>query len=140
MTMNNGTAAPNDFDLITIRGAFRTTGGTLRGVDVARLFEDQQRGDYISLARMIVAGEIFSFEWNDTFWLPMFQFARDLSIKPGLAPVLGEWAGVYEGWSLAFWFAQPNEWLDGARPVEQLDANPAGVLAAARADRFVATA
>jgi hypothetical protein len=131
---------PCDRDFIAMRAAYRATGGTARGDDLARMLEDRQRGDYVSLARLIVSGEIFSFQWHHTYWVPMFQFElRDLSIKPGPRQVHAELASVFDGWTLAVWFAQPNSWLNERKPVDLLDSDLADVLEAARADRFIAT-
>ena len=70
----------------------------------------------------------------------MFQFElRDLSVKQGPRKVLAELSPVLDGWALAAWFARPNSWLNDRSPVDTLDSNLAAVLAAARADRFVAS-
>ena len=69
----------------------------------------------------------------------MFQFTEDLALKPGLKEVLAELASEYDGQRLAAWFVEPNGWLEEARPIDTLATDPAEVLQAARADRFVAT-
>ncbi|HEX7441459.1 MAG TPA: hypothetical protein VF319_15325 [Caldimonas sp.] len=118
---------------------YRATGGTARGDDLARLLEDHPRGSFVSLARLIASGEVFGFERQHTFWVPMFQFElRDLSIKEGLRQVLAELVTVFDGWALALWFVRPNSSLKDGRPVDLLDSNLAAVLDAARTDRFVA--
>ena len=132
---------PGDHDFVALRAAFRATGGIARGADLACTLAQRRRGDIASLARLIVGAEIFSFEWDDTFWVPMFQFVPGaLAVKPGPRQVLAELSRVYDGWTLAVWFARPNSWLNGCRPVDRLDADLPTVLAAARADRFIATA
>ena len=130
---------PEDRDFLAMHAAYRASGGLARGDDLARLFEDRRCGDFISLAGLITAGEIFSFDWHRSFWVPMFQFElRDLSIKPGPRQVLAELARAFDGWSLAIWFARPNSCLNGHRPVDLLDSDLPAVLDAARTDRFVA--
>lgn len=130
---------PSDRDFFEMRAAYQATGGTARGDDLARLLEDHRRGDSVSLARLIVSGEVFGFEWQRLFWVPMFQFElRDLSLKPGPRRVLAELACEFDGWTLAIWFSQPNCWLNERRPVDVLDSNLPAVLGAARADRFIA--
>lgn len=132
-------AAPGEPDFRALCSAFRNSGGMLRGDDLARLLEDHRCGDFVSLARFITRHEIFSFEWRDTVWVPMFQFnLRNLSIRPGPQRVLAELGGALDGWALAFWFSRPNAWLRGGRPVDLLDADLGHVLRAARADRFTA--
>jgi hypothetical protein len=130
---------PGDREFVAMHAGYRATGGMARGDDLARLMEDRRRGDLASLARLIVTGEIFSFEWHHSFWVPMFQFElRDLTVKPVHQQVLAEFAGVLDGWTLALWFALPNSSLNGHRPVELLDSNLPAVLDAARTDRFIA--
>ncbi len=131
---------PNSRGFAAVLAAYRATGGTVRGDDLGRLMEDHRLGDFLSLARLIASRQVFTFEWRDSFWIPMFQFdQRDLSVKKGSRQVLAELASVFDGWTLAAWFAQPNSWLNDRRPVDLLDSHPASVLAAARVDRFIAT-
>ena len=118
--------------------AFQATGGAARGDELAGLMADRQLGTLVSLARNIVSGEILSFEWRQSFWVPMFQFELDdLSLKKGPRKVFAELVKVLEPWAIAAWFAQPNSWLKYQRPVDLLDSNLTAVFAAARADRFV---
>lgn len=129
-----------DRQFLAMRDAYRRTGGLARGDDFARLLEDQRRGDFVSLAKLIAAGEVLAFEWRDARWIPMFQFnLGDLSIKPAPRRVLGELAKTFDGWSLAVWFVEPNSWLSHRRPVDLIEAELPAVLEAARADRFIAT-
>jgi uncharacterized protein (DUF2384 family) len=84
---------------------------------------------------------VFSFEWNDAFWVPMFQFERDtLSIRLAPRQVLAELAKAFDGWTLAVWFTRPSSALNGRRPIELLDIDLSAVLAMARTDRFVFSA
>ena len=123
-----------------MRAIYHRKGGLARGDDLAHLLEDRARGDFVSLARLIVAGEVFGFESRHGIWIPLFQFdLEDLSIRPGLRPVLVELASEFDGWRLAAWFVEPNAWLDGALPIDLMDSKLSDVVQAARADRFVAT-
>jgi len=131
---------PSDRDFVAMRAGYRATGGIARGDDLARLLEDMQRGDVSTLARLIASGEVFGFDWHGSFWVPMFQFElRDLSVKPSVRQVQTELAQVFDGWTMAVWFAQRNSWLDEQRPVDLLDNQLGAVLHAARADRFIAS-
>jgi len=122
-----------------LRAVFRRTGGLARGDDLARLLEDRQLGDFVSLARLIASGDVFGFEWQTMFWVPMFQFElNDLSLRWNAHSVAAELSGVFDGWRLAAWFAQPNSWLDDRSPVDLLNSDLTAVREAARADRFVA--
>jgi hypothetical protein len=129
----------DEADFTAMRRAYHAAGGFAGGDDLARLLEDTGRGSFASLARRIVGGEVFGFEWRHTFWIPMFQFTEELEVKPGLKAVLAELASEYDGRRLADWFVEPNGWLEERRPIDVLDASPDEVLQAARADRFVAT-
>lgn len=120
--------------------AYKGSGGTARADDLALLLAEKGWGNFSSLARGIVRGEVFSIEWNNHFWLPMFQFEPcDMSMKGSVRKILCELTHVLDNWTLAAWFAEPNIWLKNRCPVDMLDANFPAVFAAARADRFVAT-
>ena len=119
--------------------AYRASGGTARGDDVARLLEDHGLGNFIGLARLVAANEVFGFEWRSTIWIPMFQFdLHDLSVKPSARMVLAELGDGFDGWARAAWFAQPNSWLQCRKPVDLMDKELNQVLSAARADRYIA--
>lgn len=121
-------------------GAFKSSGGTARADDLALLLEEKSKGNFISVARQIVSRDIFSFEWQSHFWVPMFQFDHaDMSVRQEVRRVVHELASVLDNWALAQWFTQPNEWLKNRRPVDMVHSHFSYVLDAARADRFVAT-
>lgn len=127
---------PNAAEFMEMRQAYRATGGLARGDDIARLLDDHHRGNFISLARLIAGGEVFGFEWRGTFWIPVFQFdLGSLTVKPGPRSVLREVGHGWDGWSLATWYAQANDSLDGRRPVDLIDSNLRAVREAARAAR-----
>lgn len=128
---------PSEGGFVALRDAYRATGGMADGDDLARLLEERQLGRYMSLARLIVLGGVFSVEWRGIYWIPMFQFGlHDLSLKPGPRQVLAELKPALEAWPLAAWFARPNMRLGRQRPVDLLDADLAGVLHAARVERL----
>jgi hypothetical protein len=131
---------PSAAGFVALRSAYRASGGTARSDDLARLLQDCRNTDFDRLTRHIVSGEAFGFDWNHLFWVPMFQFdLNDLTLRQGSVQVLAELATAFEGWTLAAWFVQRNAWLNHRRPVDLIDAHLQEVLAAARADRFVAT-
>lgn len=119
--------------------AYKASGGTARADDLALLLAEKGQGGFVSLAKAIVRREVFSIEWNNHFWLPMFQFELcDMSMKRSVRKILCELTHVLDNWTLAAWFAEPNIWLKNRCPVDMLDSNFPAVFAAARADRFVA--
>ena len=132
-------ATPSSTGFTAMLQAYRATGGTARGDDLARLLQDRPNGGYVSLARLIATRKVFSFEWRNTYWVPMFQFdLADLSQRPGAQQVLVELNSEFDDWHAALWFTQPNVWLQGVKPVDLINTDLQAVLEAARADRFVA--
>jgi hypothetical protein len=123
---------PNSGAFVNMLGVFRASGGTARGDDLGRLLEDHRCGDFVSLARLIVSDDIFGFEWRHSYWVPMFQFdLSDLSTRIGPQQVRAA-LGVDEGWRAAVWFARPNRWLMGQRPVDLIESELIAVINAAR--------
>lgn len=130
---------PTSRGFSALLAAYRASGGTARGDDVARLLEDHGLSNYIGLARLISTHEVFGFEWRSSVWIPMFQFdLRDLSVRPSTKRVLAELGDGFDGWASAAWFAQPNSWLQHRKPVDLMNKDLRDVLSAARADRFIA--
>jgi hypothetical protein len=111
-----------------------------RGEDLAHTMAAHRQGDYASLARQIVDRDVLCFDWEASYWLPMFQFdLRDLSVRCDLLPVIGELQNDCDDWALAGWFARAHADLGGRAPVDLLDTDLAAVLVAARAGRQVET-
>lgn len=134
-------AEPCGRDFAAMRETYRASGGIARGDDLARMLSQRQAGDFVSLAMLVLERDVFAFQWQQSFWVPMFQFdLRDLSVQinPNARRVTSVLVDQFDGWALAVWFALPNNWLDGARPVDMLNSNLPAVLEAARADRFIA--
>ena len=124
---------PSSAAFAVLLGAYRNSGGTARGDDLAQLLADRRRGDYVGLARFLVAGHVFGFEWRKTVWIPMFQFdPHDLGVKPGLRQILTELTPCFDGWARAAWFVNANARLGGHRPLDLLDGDMTKVLDAAR--------
>ena len=125
-----------DADFVALQEAYRPYGGLVRAEALAACMTSAGAGGYVALARALVAGKLFSFEWHHAIWLPLFQ------LDPGtLAPcearqrVLDELRDVLDGWALARWHVQPHAALGGRRPLDLPAQALPEVLAAARADR-----
>jgi hypothetical protein len=130
---------PEDRDFGLMLARYQASGGLARGDDLARWMEAVHHGSFMSLAKLMASGEMLSFLWHDTPWVPMFQFEPGgLSLRPGPQEVFAVLAGTFDGWALAVWFTQPNDRLLGHSPVELLDSDLQAVLTAARQDRFIA--
>jgi hypothetical protein len=124
---------PSDRLFNEMLAAYRLSGGLARLDTLAR---DAARP---GLLQLIADGTVFSFDWHQVFWVPMFQFVRPALVpKAEVRQVLAELADVFDDWSLATWFSLPNCWLKNKRPVDLLDSQVPLVLAAARVDRFIA--
>lgn len=135
---NAGLAGDRDF--AAVRAGCQASGGAVRESDLAGWLEKRQLGNAVSLAKLIISGNIFGFEWQGNFWIPMFQFDfRDLSIRQAPRKVRAELGGAFDGWALAVWFVQPCVWLNGQSPLALLEADLPAVLEAARSERLVAT-
>jgi hypothetical protein len=130
--------SPGDTGFLALCAAYRGSGGIARGTDLAHWLCGRGEGDSRALAGLIVGSQAFSFDWHDTFWVPMFQFSP---VQPALGPaarqVLAELAPLLDGWQLAAWFVRGSTWLEGQRPLDLLACQPDRVLAAARTDRYV---
>lgn len=129
-------AQPDSDGFVALLSAYRARGGSARGDDVARLFEDLLRGDYVSLARLIVNGDVFGFKWRGVLWIPMFQFQPiDLAVRDSCRRVRAELGRGLDGWNVATWFITENSALDGRCPVDLLDTDLPRVLQAAASSR-----
>jgi hypothetical protein len=123
----------------TLQRAFAPTGGMVAAGHVEQLMRKHREQPISTLARWIVSRQVISFDWQAWTLLPLFQFdPLAMTVRPGVAAVVRELAGVFDGWDLASWFAHPNAWLDGRAPVDCLRADAESVIEAARADRFIA--
>jgi hypothetical protein len=126
------TSAARYIAFATLQEAYRSRGGIATGDVLAARLSAAGRGGYIDLALRIVAGQLFTFKWHGRFWLPMFQFDPvTLSLQEGPRRVLNELHAALDGWSIAHWYVQPNARLGRQRPLDLLDSDLSGVLAAA---------
>ena len=120
--------------------AFQASGGAMTGSEVAELLRLRLDQPISLLARWIVSGQVVTFAWRSNLLLPLFQFDFDRSVlRDGLRQVLVEFAAVQNEPQIALWFARPNTLLAGSKPADALSTNASAVVAAARADRVVAS-
>jgi hypothetical protein len=128
-----------DRQFLVMQHAFHLTGGMVSGDEMARLLRRHSDQPISMLARWIVAREAVSFEWKSQTLLPLFQFdLSNMSLRPSVTAIVRELADVFDDLPLALWFAEPNAWLADSSPVDVVAVDPAAVLEAARADRFIA--
>jgi hypothetical protein len=125
---------------IEMLNAYRCIGGLARAKEVFFMFQSCKETDVTVLARWLVKKEIISFEWQSKIWIPLFQFdCANMTTQPGLSAVLMELISIYDPWELAYWFIQPNPWLEQCTPASRLALDAATVLNAARVDRYINT-
>ncbi|MDP4299005.1 hypothetical protein [Leptothrix discophora] len=137
-------AAPvpdHNVEFKSLQDAYRSRGGIARGEALAQRMSLTGTGGYVDLARRLVAREVFSFQWQEDFWLPMFQFDPVL-LQPraptaqvlaalGASHDAADPAHRLDGWALARWFVTPLAALDGATPLARIDVDLGAVLAVA---------
>lgn len=128
-----------DKQFVVLLGAYRHSGGLARFKEVLTLTRQCRGAQITSLARWIDQREVIGLEWRADTWLPLFQFDRqDMTPRPALRAVFNELSPIFDAWDMANWFAQPSPWLANRTPVQVLDENLPGLLAAARFDRHLA--
>ena len=119
--------------------AFSPTGGVIDGDELTLLLRAVSDQPISLLAHWIVAREVLTLSWDAQTYLPKFQFDFEtLAVRPGMREVISELRTPFDDRDLAQWFVRPNNWLAGRSPAEAIAVDPADVLQAARADRFVA--
>lgn len=129
-------ATPSPQGFVAMLRAYRSTGGIEQSADLDCLLGTPYVGIRVSLSRLVMSGEIFGFEWRDTFWVPMFQFNLcDMSVRGRPRQVRAVLDREYDRWGLAAWFAQAQPSLSYLCPADAMDMNLPAVLAMARADR-----
>lgn len=125
-----------DNQFVTLMNAFRQSGGLARTPEVAARIANRRNGETCPLAGWLVKRQVICIEWQETLWLPLFQFdATGMRLKVGLADVLAELIKEHNDWAVASWFAQPNPWLAHATPADSLATMAPSVLTAARWQR-----
>ena len=125
-------------EFVQLLKAYRCSGGLARADDLLNVFRSRGGPDLSTLARWLVERRVVGFEWQGATWLPLFQFSQaPMHPRADVAPVLAELNSVYGPWELAQWLVRPNSAVAGRTPVEALNASPASVVSAARADRLL---
>ncbi len=118
---------------------YSACGGVATGNDVAERLRVTVRQPLSVLARWIVDRHVITFACGARPMLPLFQFDFNQGcVRGGAAAVLSELTAVMSDDEVARWFSLPNTWLNGSVPAQTLLIDVPGVVAAARADRFVA--
>jgi nucleoid DNA-binding protein len=116
------------------RAQFLREWPTMTSSDVADFIGSTAANRAAAANKLATRGSIFAVRYRGTTVYPRFQF-DDVNAQP--RPAVGDVVSALrnaglEGWEIAFWFVTPNGWLnDDVRPVDELDADPKAVVAAA---------
>jgi len=128
-----------DRQFLRMHRAFAASGGLINGDQVALRMRRHVAQPISALARRVVERSVLNIAWASQTLLPWFQFdASNMSVRPVVRTVIEELVPVFDDWELTLWFAEPNVWLQDARPVDLALCQPDAVVGAARADRYVA--
>ena len=116
------------------RAAFLADWPSLTSAHVADLLGSTAKNRAALAHKLGYRGAIFGVQFKRQDLYPAFQFdpvqGRPLPALPGVLSALA--AAGLRGWEVAFWFVQPNGWLDGnARPVDLLASSLDAVAEAA---------
>ena len=128
----------NSFD--SMWRTFHRVGGLVDADDILDLLRSRSACSQplSGLAHWLVDRSIVSFGWQSRTFVPLFQFVKcDMSVVQGVREAIAELVDVYDDWELASWFSRPNTWMQYATPADAVARDPASVLQAARADRFI---
>jgi hypothetical protein len=89
--------------------------------ELQRFLLKTDRKGRLKIRRWIRTGRIVSVAHHGHLRIPKFQFeanGRRLRIIPPILRILNT---KFSGWSIAHWFLSPNGWLDGDRPIDELN-------------------
>jgi hypothetical protein len=119
--------------------SYRRGGGLIEANALALRLRERSDQPISRLARWIVGRDVVVVAGHGVLLVPLFQF--DTATGEVLAVVrrvLDELNGAFDDREVAHWFVQPNCWIDDHWPLDLLESDPAAVVEAARADRFIA--
>lgn len=110
------------------------SGDYVRAADIVKMAGCSKSNPNAQPSKWKREGLIFTIEHNGVDYFPIFGLDPEKSYKPymALAAVLEVFAGARSGWSLAYWFAGLNSFLDDKRPQDLLARQPEQVIAAAK--------
>ncbi|WP_377156351.1 hypothetical protein ACFJIX_29210 [Roseateles sp. UC29_93] len=119
--------------------SYRRSGGLIEANALALHLRERCDQPISRLARWIVGRDIVVVAGHGALLVPLFQFDADTGeVLVVVRQVLDELNGAFDDREVADWFVQPNCWIDDHWPLDLLRSDPAAVVEAARADRFIA--
>ena len=128
-----------DREFLQLSRAYALHGGLAAGEQVAWCMRREWDQPVSTLAKWIVRREVVNLVWRSQILVPVFQFSgTNMQVRPVVRQLLAELRDVFDDWEITAWFAQPNAFLRDERPLDLINVDDAGLLQAARTDRFVA--
>jgi hypothetical protein len=120
--------------MVEAKRAILDSGDYIPASEVAKLADYSEINPSAQPNKWKREGAIFAIQHNGVDYFPLFALDAEANYKPypALKEVLTVFKGSKSGWSLAFWFAGLNSFLDDRRPQDLLATEPALVTAAAR--------
>jgi hypothetical protein len=119
---------------VEARNALLEEFGALRSSDIADLAESRAANRAALANRWRAEQRLVAVPVGDELLYPGFQFTSEGKPHPAVGAALEALRSNAEvsDWQAALWFAGPNGWLGGRRPVDVLDAEPDAIADAAR--------
>lgn len=134
-----GKPSAQDGAFIALLDAYRPYGGLSRMQGLTARGRIRFEGGERVVEDLVDEGRLFAFSWYGALWIPLFQLDMPgPAVATGPQRVVAELGCGFDGWALASWFVQPNEWLACDSPIECLGSRLPEVLEAARADHLAA--
>jgi hypothetical protein len=116
------------------RAALVSELGALSSTQVAELAGSRAANRAALANRWKQEGRIFSVVYEGATLYPAFQFDTEGRPRPVIAEVIRSLGSKSTDWELALWFTTNVGWLDGQRPVDLLESDPAAVAEAAASE------
>jgi hypothetical protein len=119
---------------VEARNALLTEFGALRSSEIAELAGSRAANRAALANRWRAEQRLVAVPVGDELLYPGFQFTSEGKPHPAVGVALEALRSNAEvsDWQAALWFAGPNGWLGGRRPVDLLDSEPDAVAEAAR--------
>lgn len=108
--------------------------GALTSAQVAELAGSRASNRAALANRWKQEGRIFSVSYEGATLYPAFQLDAEGRPRPVIAEVIRSLGSKSTDWELALWFTTNVGWLDGQRPVDLLESDPAAVVEAAESE------
>lgn len=132
--LENPTAEEDDsFERETLewRSSFMSSYPSVTSSDIGRE-SSRARNIAATASRWLKDKKIFAVRFKGQQWFPKFQF-QDGFPTPAVSKVIRTFPDHATGWDLAYFFTNPNPYIDGRKPVELLRSNPDRVISLAEA-------